>query len=188
MYRNFPLSLSTNAHGPFALTANLDPVDVIEALYSSASFLIASIDISRSATSLRKYSNGSKHSAAKTSHRISSGGRRPPPFQHRVRAQIVVVVQVLVSQRQAENPLPEHRPGRVPATALTVWIVQNPRCLLGQSQHPVRLPQQHRAAVGSDCAAGKRASTSRPLQRGKRTNSGLQSVMGKVSFNIGLPS
>ena len=32
----------------------------------------------------------------------------------------------------------------------------------------------------------KRVSTSRPLQRGKRTSSGLQSVMGKVSFDIGL--
>ena len=76
-------------------------------------------------------------------------------LQRRVRPQFVVAVQVLVSQRQAENPLPELRPGRVPATGLAAWIVQNPRRLLGQSQHPIRLPQQHRAAVGSDRAAGK---------------------------------
>ena len=76
-------------------------------------------------------------------------------WQRRVRPQLVVVVQILVSQRQAENPLPEHRPGRVPATGLAAWIVQNPRRLLGQSQHQIRLPQQHRAAVGSDRAAGK---------------------------------
>ena len=101
-------------------------------------------------------------------------------------AQLVVVVQVLVSQGQAENPLPDHRPGRVQATGLVAWIVQNPRHLLGQSQHPIQLPQQHRATVGSNRATGKKGSTSRPLQRGKRTNSGLQSVMGKVSFDIGL--
>ena len=103
----------------------------------------------------------------------------------RALAQLVVVVQVLVSQGQAENPLPDHRPGRVQATGLVAWIVQNPRHLLGQSQHPIQLPQQHRTAVGSNRATGKKGSTSRPLQRGKRTSSGCKrSVLGGPALII----
>ena len=47
-------------------------------------------------------------------------------------------------------------------------------------------PNIRSACRSSTAPPAKRASTSRPLQRGKRTNSGLQSVMGKVSFDIGL--
>ena len=70
-----------------------------------------------------------------------------------------------IAQHQAENPLPKHRPDRVPATGPVVWIVQNPHRLLGQSQHPIRLPQQHRVPLEVIAPPAKLASTLRPLQR-----------------------
>ncbi len=77
-------------------------------------------------------------------------------LQRRVRPQLVMVVRVFVSQRQRVHPLPDHRRKRMPATGLAARIGQRLRGPVGQSQHPVGLPQQHRATVGSDRAPGKR--------------------------------
>ena len=63
---------------------------------------------------------------------------------------------IRVRCRQRVPPLPQNRLERMPATGLAARVGQRLRGPVGQSQHPVGLRQQHRAAVGGDRAAGKR--------------------------------
>ena len=79
-------------------------------------------------------------------------GRR---LQRRVVAQLSVVVQVLVSQGQGVDALPEQVQKTVVATGLAASVIQHPRHRSGQSQPPVHLGEQLDAAVAGDVAAAE---------------------------------
>src|SRR5258706_12041956 len=74
-YLILPCSARTNAHGALANVAKLEPVAMFDATASFARPSTAARLISDFSTSGLNSLYGSKSSAAKTSHRISLGGR-----------------------------------------------------------------------------------------------------------------
>ena len=77
-------------------------------------------------------------------------------LQRRIRPQLVVVVQVFVSQRQRLHPLSDQGQKRMLATGLAERVGERTCDLFGQSQFPAGLAQQHRATIGGNGASGKR--------------------------------
>jgi hypothetical protein len=68
-------------------------------------------------------------------------------------AQLVVVVQILVAERQAVDALRQHLLHAVMAPILRPEIGETGREPPNQADAPVRLPQQQCPGVGGDCAA-----------------------------------
>lgn len=66
-----------------------------------------------------------------------------------------MVVDVLVAQRQSKHTLTQQGRQTVIATGLTTRIAQRAGHLLDQTDPPIRLSQQHNAAIGRDLTARK---------------------------------
>ena len=97
--------------------------------------------------------------------------------QQRIMAQMVVVVQVLVAQRQREDPLADQRADRV------LDQLRRPRCIreaAAQTGRPARSPDPSRPAAGAgirrDRPAVERRHTRRPRRVQTRTNPRIHSV------------
>jgi hypothetical protein len=76
--------------------------------------------------------------------------------QHRIKAQGIVIVHVLIAQRQADNPLADQRFERMhysPRIAPVPKARPNP---IDQANRSIHLPQQQRPSIRRHCAAVKR--------------------------------
>jgi hypothetical protein len=94
--------------------------------------------------------------------------------EERIVPQLLVIVQVLVAQRQSIDPLPHQGRHRVRHTRWIAMILEAAREPVENPRHPVHLAQQHRAAIGRQRPAIKprlhRAAAHRlKLQRPART-------------------
>jgi hypothetical protein len=67
--------------------------------------------------------------------------------QHRIVAKPVVVVQILVAERQAEHPLPDQRPQRMHRQERAAMVRETRGEPIRQPDRLVCLPQQQRAGV-----------------------------------------
>jgi hypothetical protein len=74
--------------------------------------------------------------------------------EDRIVAQLLVIVQVLIPQRQAEHPLPDQRPDRVFDQVRVTMIGEAFRQAINQTDRLIRSPQQqppgiraHRPAI-----------------------------------------
>jgi hypothetical protein len=83
--------------------------------------------------------------------------------QHRVMAQLVMVDQVLVSQRNANHALHHQRFDRVLHQGRIAVVREAGRQSPGQSDHPVRRPQQQRPGIRGDPPAVKRGDHRAPF-------------------------
>ena len=76
--------------------------------------------------------------------------------QHRITAKGVVVVDVLVPQRDRDDPLADQRRQRVDHLVGAPMIGEACRNAFDQPHRPVRLPQQHRPGIRRHCPAVER--------------------------------
>ena len=83
--------------------------------------------------------------------------------QHRVMAELVVVIEILIAQRNADNPLHHQRLDRVLGVGGITTILEAGRQATGQPQHPVRRPQQQGTGVTGDGATIKRRNNRTPF-------------------------
>src|SRR3954453_8610586 len=88
--------------------------------------------------------------------------------QHRIMAELVVVVEVLITQRNANNPLHHQRLDGMLGVGRIAAVLEAGRQAPGQAQHPVRRPQQQCAGVGGDGAAIKGRNNRATFSRCKR--------------------
>lgn len=88
-----------------------------------------------------------------------TGQRRIPTHRSLktwVLAQLSMVVEVFVAQRQGKDPLPEHGLETVGKAVSPPRIRQAPGHIPGQAQAPIRLAQQDGPAIAGDVPAAKR--------------------------------
>jgi len=85
------------------------------------------------------------------------GAVRPARFQlagqhrhHRVATQIIVIVDVLVAQRNPEHPLTHQGRNAMFDQVLPAIIVETPGQPIDQSNHPIRRPQQQSSGIRRD--------------------------------------
>lgn len=76
-------------------------------------------------------------------------------LHHRVMAQCLVVVEVLVALRDGEDALAQNALERVCATGSAARVSDSPGDLASQPHPPLYLPQQQDACVAGDMAAIK---------------------------------
>jgi hypothetical protein len=88
--------------------------------------------------------------------------------QHRVMAELVVVVEVLITQRNADNPLHHQRLHRMLDIGRIAAVLETDRQAMGQAQHPIRRSQQQRTGVTGDGATVKRRNNRASFSRCKR--------------------
>src|SRR5689334_12432969 len=67
-------------------------------------------------------------------------------------AELVVVVEILVAERNADNPLHHQRLERVLGVGGIAAVLETGRQATGQAQHPVCRPQKQRTGVAGDGA------------------------------------
>jgi hypothetical protein len=78
-------------------------------------------------------------------------------------AELVVVVQILIPQRNADNPLHHQRLERMLGVGRIAAVLEAGRQATGQAQHPVRGPQQQRTGVAGDGTASKGCNDRTPV-------------------------
>jgi hypothetical protein len=83
--------------------------------------------------------------------------------QHRVMAELVVVVEILIAKRKADNPLHHQRLDRVLGVGRIAAVFEAGRQATGQAQHPIRRPQEQRTGVAGDGATIKRRNNRTPF-------------------------
>ena len=83
-------------------------------------------------------------------------------------AELVVVVEVLIAKRNADNPLHHQRFDGMLGVGRIATVLEAGRQAAGQTQYPVRRPQQQRTSVGGDGATVKRRNNRAAFSRCKR--------------------
>src|SRR3954469_1326658 len=78
-------------------------------------------------------------------------------------AELVVVVEVLITQRNANNPLHHQRLDGMLGVGRIAAVLEAGRQTPGQAQHPVRRPQQQRTSIAGDGAAIKGGNNRTPV-------------------------
>jgi hypothetical protein len=92
--------------------------------------------------------------------------RRQLPQQrahHRIVAQPLVIVQILVAERHAKHPLPEQRAHRMLDRILSAFIDETARQPVDHTDRCIRLAEQQRPGVGSDRATIQRRHDAAPF-------------------------
>jgi len=75
--------------------------------------------------------------------------------EHRVMAQVLVVIEVLVPQRHPEHALPDQRPHRMLNQVRIARIDKTPCQPIDQTDRFIGLPEQQRSGIRADRAAVK---------------------------------
>ena len=83
-------------------------------------------------------------------------------------AELVVVIEILIAQRNADNPLHHQRLDRVLGIGRVAAVLEAGRQATGQAQHPVRRPQQQGTGVAGDGATVKGCNNRAAFSRCKR--------------------
>src|SRR4051812_12631077 len=78
-------------------------------------------------------------------------------------AELVVVVEVLITQRNADNPLHHQRLDGMLGVGRIAAVLEAGRQTSGQAQHPVRRPQQQYTSIAGDGAAIKGGNNRTPV-------------------------
>src|SRR3954467_13552058 len=78
-------------------------------------------------------------------------------------ADLVMVVEVLVAKRNADNPLHHQRLDRVLGVSGIAAVLEAGRQAPGQAQHPVGCPQQQGASIAGDGATIKGGNNRTPV-------------------------
>jgi hypothetical protein len=75
---------------------------------------------------------------------VAAGGRQLARKcrQHRVMAELVVVVEILIPERNADNPLHHQRLDRMLGVGRIAAVREAGRQATGQAEHPIGCPQQ----------------------------------------------
>src|SRR3954464_15283733 len=80
-------------------------------------------------------------------------------------AELIVVVEILIAERNADNPLHHQRFDRMLGVGRIAAVLETGRQAMGQPQHPIRGPQQQGTGVAGEGATiegrNNRASVSR---------------------------
>jgi hypothetical protein len=84
--------------------------------------------------------------------------------EHRVVAQLIVIVHVLVAERDADDPLPDQRRQRVHHLVLLAAVLKARRDPLDQPNRTIRMPQQQPAAVRTHGAGVERRHHTAPSE------------------------
>ena len=87
--------------------------------------------------------------------------------RHAVTAQLLVIVQIVVTERQRADALPRQRPNAVLHAIGVAVVAEPPRQTIQQTQTLVRLPQQHPTGVGGDPTAVESTDDMRRLREVK---------------------
>jgi hypothetical protein len=90
------------------------------------------------------------------------GERGPNPVP--AAKQLVVIVHVLIAERDADDPLPDQGRESVHHLVLLAAILKAPRDPLDQPDRAIRVPQQQRATVGGHGAGVERRHHPPPLE------------------------
>ena len=106
------------------------------------------------------------HRLAVRAHRLQFARQN---CEQRILAQLVVVVQVLVAQRQPEHPLRHQRFDPVLDKQRVAPVCEAARKAAHQSQTPIQLPQEQATRVRGDRTPVKTTTTFRPSQVQTRT-------------------
>ena len=77
--------------------------------------------------------------------------------EHRVVPQLLVIVQVLITQRDPEHALPHHRPDRVLDQISSPLVDEAVGQPIDQPDRLIRAPQQQRSGIRTDRPAVKRS-------------------------------
>jgi hypothetical protein len=101
---------------------------------------------------------------------VAAGGRQlvRQRRQHRVMAQLVVVVEVLIAQRNANHPLHHQRLDRMLGVGRIAAVLEAGRQAAGQPQHPICGPQQQGTGIAGDGATIKGRNNRAAFSRCKR--------------------
>jgi hypothetical protein len=83
-------------------------------------------------------------------------------------AKLVMVVEILITERNADNPLHHQRLDRMLGIGGIAAVPKAGRQAAGQPQHPVRRPQQQRTGVAGNGAAVKGCNDRASLSTCKR--------------------
>ena len=102
--------------------------------------------------------------------------------QHRVVAELVMVVEVFVAEREADNPLHHQRLDRMLGVGGMAVVAEAGRQATSQAKHPVRRSQQQGASVTGDGATIKGCNDRTPVSTCK-----LKSFQATLCRHRGLP-
>jgi hypothetical protein len=83
-------------------------------------------------------------------------------------AQFVVVGEILIAERNADNPLHHQRLDRMLGVGRITAVREAGRQATGQAEHPIRGPQQQRTGVAGDGATIERGNNRAAFSRCKR--------------------
>jgi hypothetical protein len=122
------------------------------------------------AMALRRMLKTIERALARQSFAIRPQNRMQFPGQNRkggILAQLVVIVEILVAQHQAEDPLPQQRLDLVFDIARVAPIAEALGKPTHQPEAPIHLPQQQRTPVRRDVAAIETGHHRTPLNRFK---------------------
>jgi hypothetical protein len=65
-------------------------------------------------------------------------------------AELVVIIEILITKRNADNPLHHQRLNRVLSIGRIAAVLEAARQTPGQAQHPIGCPQQQGTCVAGD--------------------------------------
>jgi hypothetical protein len=83
-------------------------------------------------------------------------------------AELVVVIEILITERNADNPLHHQRLDGMLGIGRVAAVPKAGRQATGQAQHPVGCPEQQRTRIAGDGAAVKRRNDRASFSRCKR--------------------
>src|SRR3954471_8768663 len=83
-------------------------------------------------------------------------------------AELIVVVEILIAERNANNPLHHQRLNRVLGVGRIAAVLEASRQATGQAQHPIRGPQQQCTSVAVDGATIEGCNNRAAFSRCKR--------------------